>query len=333
MNIEAWNRRSFLGAAGAVSLLGANAVSAATELPPETTRLRLIKGPSICWAAQYIADELLRAEGFSEISYADLPTAPVSTLLAAGQADLSMNFVGPNIIRVEAGDPVLFLAGAHVGCFEAICSDRVRRISDLKGRTVAVTALGAAEHVFFASIVAYVGLDPRRDINWVLHPPRESVELFTQGKVDAFIAFPPLGQHMRAAKVGHVVVNSATDRPWSQYFCCLVTGSRDFVQKHPVATKRALRAILKSADLCATAPERVARKLVDTGFTPDYADALQVMKELPYANWRTYDPEDTLRFYALRLREAGMIKSQPQRIIAQSADWRFLNEVKRELKT
>jgi NitT/TauT family transport system substrate-binding protein len=138
---------------------------------------------------------------------------------------------------------------------------------------------------------------------------------------------------MRAAKIGHVVVNSATDRPWSQYFCCLVTGSRDFVQKHPVATKRALRAILKSADLCATAPERVARKLVDTGFAPDYADALQVMKELPYGKWRTYDPEDTLRFYALQLREAGMIKSTPQKIIAQSADWRFLNELKRELKT
>ncbi len=56
------------------------------------------------------------------------------------------------------------------------------------------------------------------------------------------------------------------------------------------------------------------------------------MKELPYANWRNYDPADTLRFYALRLREAGMIKSPPQRIIAQSADWRFFNELKRELK-
>ncbi len=46
---------------------------------------------------------------------------------------------------------------------------------------------------------------------------------------------------------------------------CLLTGNRDFAQKHPVATKRALRAILKSADRCATVPERVARKLVDTG--------------------------------------------------------------------
>ena len=60
--------------------------------------------------------------------------------------------------------------------------------------------------------------------------------------------------------------------------------------------------------------------------------ALQTLKEVPYNKWRDYDPEDTLRFYALRLREAGMIKSNPNRIIAESTDWRFVNELKRELK-
>jgi NitT/TauT family transport system substrate-binding protein len=53
---------------------------------------------------------------------------------------------------------------------------------------------------------------------------------------------------------------------------------------------------------------------------------------LPYDKWREYDPEDTIRFYALRLHEAGFIKSTPQKIIADSTDWRFLDELKRELK-
>ena len=56
------------------------------------------------------------------------------------------------------------------------------------------------------------------------------------------------------------------------------------------------------------------------------------MNEIRYALWRDYDPEDAVRFYALRLREAGMIKSNPNSIIAQGTDWRFLNELKRELK-
>jgi NitT/TauT family transport system substrate-binding protein len=54
--------------------------------------------------------------------------------------------------------------------------------------------------------------------------------------------------------------------------------------------------------------------------------------EVPYDRWREYDPEDTLRFFALRLHEVGMVDASPNRIIAKGSDWRFLNELKRELK-
>jgi NitT/TauT family transport system substrate-binding protein len=97
-------------------------------------------------------------------------------------------------------------------------------------------------------------------------------------------------------------------------------------------TKRALRAILKATDVCATEPDRAAQLIVDKGFTPRYDYALQTMQETPYNHWREYDPEDTVRFYALRLHEIGMIKSTPQKIIAQGTDWLFFKELKRELK-
>ena len=58
----------------------------------------------------------------------------------------------------------------------------------------------------------------------------------------------------------------------------------------------------------------------------------QAMRELPYGKWREYNPEETLRFYALRLREAGMVKSSPQNLIAQGTDWRFLDQLKKEMK-
>jgi NitT/TauT family transport system substrate-binding protein len=112
----------------------------------------------------------------------------------------------------------------------------------------------------------------------------------------------------------------------------MVGGNPEYVRNHPVATKRALRAILKAADLCASDPARVARQIVDRGFTPRYEYALEALREIPYDRWREYDPEDTIRFYALRLRDVGFIKSSPQKIIAANTDWRFLNELKRELK-
>jgi NitT/TauT family transport system substrate-binding protein len=90
---------------------------------------------------------------------------------------------------------------------------------------------------------------------------------------------------------------------------------------------------LKATDLCATDSARAARVLVDEGFTPRYDYTLQTLQELPYDKWREYDHEDTVRFYSLRLRDVGFVKSSPQKIIADGIDWHVLDELKRELKT
>jgi NitT/TauT family transport system substrate-binding protein len=210
----------------------------------------------------------------------------------------------------------------------------IRSIGDLKGKTVAVTDVGGGRHAFLAVMAAYVGLDPRRDMTIVGHPAAEAMRLLAAGKIDALLAAPPDAQELRAKQIGHVVVNSMMDRPWSQYFCCMVAGNQEFSRKHPVATKRALRAILKAVDICAREPERAAWFLVDHGYAEQYDSALQAMQEMgmAYGRWREYDPEDTVRFYALRLHEVGMVTSTPQKIIAQGTNWRFFNELKRKLK-
>jgi len=320
--------------AGTAGLLGPYPQSVAAAPPPEVTTLRLTaQRGGICIAPKYVAEELLQAEGFTDIRYAEESRLSVRMrMLATGESDLEVTFVGPFVTRLDAGDPTVILAGAHVGCFELFGTERVRAIRDLKGKTVAVSGIGEPDHAFLASLLTYIGLDPRQDINWVIHPSAEAMELLAEEKIDALLIFPPIPQELRARKIGHVVVNSAVDRPWSQYFCCMVAGNREFVRTRPVATKRALRAILKAADICALEPERAARLLVDKEYVQRYDYALQAIQELPYGKWREYDPEDTIRFYALRLHEAGMIKSTPQKLIAQGTDWRFFNELKKELK-
>ncbi len=331
---SAQSRRSFLAvlsSASVAGLIGARD-SFTQEAPPETTTVRLAKNDGICIAPQYVADELLRAEGFTDVRYVKSTPAAVSDAMGRGEVDMSLHFAAPLITGIDAGAPITVVAGVHVGCFELFAHEGIRSIRDLKGTKVGVQGLGLAPHVFLASMAAYVGLDPVKDIDWVLSPSVRPKELFAEGKIDAFLGFPPEPQELRARNIGHVIVNSALDRPWSQNFCCMLAGNRNYVRNYPVATKRVLRAILKAADLCVTDPARVAQRMVDAGFTARYDYALQTLKEVPYGKWREYDPEDTIRFYALRLHQAGMIKVSPNKILADATDWRFLNELKRELK-
>ena len=318
---------SILTAAGL--LLGAPR-RAAAEPPPETTRIRLVHNPFLCEAPQYLAEELLRLEGFSEVEYVEKEITIGGTLLKA--ADLAI-FGGPSLFPVIDTQPVVALAGLHPGCWELFASARVQAVRDLKGKPVAIAAMGSADHVFLSSILAYIGVDPRTDVQWVVSGRvADSMRLYVDGKVDAFLAFPVQPQDLRLRKIGRVILNTTLDRPWSEYYCCMVAANRDFVTTHPVATKRALRAILKATDICAQEPERAARFLVAKGYESRYEVALEVLKSLPYDRWRQVDPTDTVRFYSIRLHEVGMIKATPQQIIAQGTDWRFLNELKKELK-
>jgi NitT/TauT family transport system substrate-binding protein len=332
-----WSRRKFMGTAGlagAGALLGLRSELTAAEAPPETKKVRLIETGEICIGAPLIVtQELLKDEGFTDVQPVKKTTGSEGgTAVARGEADFTVAAAPPLIIRIDAGEPLVLLTGIHVGCFELFGTERISSLRDLKGKRVAVTTLGSGRHVFLTSMLAHVGLDPRQDVDWVTRPAAESMQMFARGEIDGFMGFPPEPQELRAKKIGRVVVNTTTDKPWSQYFCCMAVANREFVRKHPAATKRALRAFLKAANVCALEPQRAVKLRADKGYAVGSEYALQTIKELPYDRWREYDPEDTVRFFALRLHEAGMIKSSPQKIIAQGTDWRFLRELKKELK-
>ncbi|MCA1444564.1 ABC transporter substrate-binding protein [Ensifer sp. IC4062] len=334
------NRRTFLaGLTAAVSaeLFKVRASSAAAEPAPETTSVRLprwIDG-AYCWAGLYTAGELLRAEGFTDVRYVQGdPKVDQSVWIARGETDFSVNYVPVHVASIDAGIPIKVIGGLHSGCLELIANDSVRGITDLRGKRVGVFDLETAGYVLVALMARYVGLDPVKDIEWVIVPNDGTMaNSFVEGKFDAFLGQPPVVQVLRPRNIGHTILNSTIDPPWSQHFCCMVSATEDYVNKHPVATKRVLRAIFKSADLCASDPELVARQLVDRGFVPSYEIALQTLNDIRYDRWHDYDAEASLLFYALRMQETGMIKSSPREIIANGSDWRFVNELKRELKS
>ena len=239
------SRRDFLASASlaaAASVLGTKQ-AIAVDGPSEVSTIRLRKSSAICVAPRYLAGDLLRGEGFTDVQYiTGLPFDAV----ARGEVDFEINTASWAVSLLDTGRPITVLAGVHPGCYELFAHEPIRTISDLRGKRVGIPqAPGSAGHLLLAVMTAQVGLDPHQDIEWITTSSGDFLETFAQGEVDAFLGFPPEPQELRARKIGRVILNTTTDKPWSQYICCIACANRDFVRNYPVASKRALRALLQ----------------------------------------------------------------------------------------
>ncbi len=340
------SRRRFLtnlSLASAAALVGAPK-SLHAEPPPETTTVRLANTTwASCVAAPYVAQELLRAEGITDFRYV-VPDwdkkfeKDTSEWIARGEIDFDWNFAPVSIRSIDAGVPIKLLAGLHSGCLELMAHEGVQKITDLKGKRVGVDNLafdlpripGPHDRLCRArSQQRYpVGHQPRERhgsrLDGALHPRKDRC-LPWHSATAADAPCPedrPLdSQHEQSTTPGPTIT------------AALLPPARTISVRYPVATKRVLRAILKAADLCVSHPKWVARQLVDRGFDKNYDLILQTLADVRYDRWRDFDIEDTVRFYALRMQEVGMINTSPNKIIADGSDWRFINELKRELKS
>jgi NitT/TauT family transport system substrate-binding protein len=157
-------RRRFLtnlSMAGAGGLFAAPQALAA-EGSLETTTVRLPKFSSICVSPQYAAEELLRAEGFTDVRYVDTPASAVAEAIGQDKLDFGLNYAALLLPAIDSSQPVTVLAGVHVGCFELFAKEGIRNVADLKGRTVGLQDWGSTAHVLVALMAANVGLDPPR---------------------------------------------------------------------------------------------------------------------------------------------------------------------------
>jgi NitT/TauT family transport system substrate-binding protein len=299
---------------------------------PETNTIKLPSGFATCVAPEILAVDMLRAEGFEVKQVQVGSDAEIYPAIAAGEIDLAMRTAASKVPQADTSNAFVHLAGIHTGCFELFASTGVRSLNDLKGKRVA--AYGVDAGIYFSAMAAYIGLDPQRDLTLETYTAGdEAIEGYKAGRFDAIMAGPPQPQQLRKAGYGHVLTSMHSDRPWSQQFCCMLVANREFVQNNPVAAKQAVRAILKATDLCATKPGEAAQLLIDRGDITDRDAAFEMFThDASYDKWREYDPEATLRFYGLLLHQIGKVKTPPDQLIAQSTDWRILNELKKELK-
>ena len=201
--MQSWRRfMAGLSAVGAAGLaLAPNSLHA--EPPPETTTIRLPQwvGGAYCWAGAVhrrrtaCAPKALLMSALWKVTLKSISRCG----LHAATRISRVNHPPQHIQSIDAGVPIKVLAGFHSGCLELIANDSVRSIADLRGKRVGVDLLNSTAHVLLTLMAAYVGLDPVNDIQWVV-PEGSLAELFTEGKIDAFLGTPPQPQKLRDRK-------------------------------------------------------------------------------------------------------------------------------------
>ena len=317
----------------------------------ETTTVR-IAYPVECDPGLVLAKGYLQDEGFTDVEFVATPFTSRGWI-TENKADFACAHSEFTVGAIADGLPLRVLSGLHSGCLELWVRDGITDIHDLSGKRISVRVKDIRDmfYAWFAILLGDIGI-ALKNVDFVeAADPGDyngMIGAFTGGRADAVLAGGPEGPHLRRRPKppGHVLLETNTQTPWSQYFCCNLVANRDWAQQNPVATKRVTRALLRATDAAASDHASAARNAVAViaarssqiggqaagGAFEDESIVTETMAMCTY-NWRELDPEDTLRFFALKLANVNLITSTPQQIIARGSDFAYMRQWKGESKS
>jgi len=308
-------------------------------LPPtDTTTVRIVN-PVECDPAIWMArDSLLREEGFTDVQYIDSQFT-LRDWISRDLADVATAHPEFIVGSLDAGLPLTMLTGLHAGCLEVWAKPNIKSIGDLRGKKISIRVADMSDHfyAFFASLLGWVGMDPRKDVQFLetgLESYAAMLGAFIDGRADAVLAGAAAGPYLRSLRIpGNIIFDQATQKPWSTHLCCTLVANRDWARRYPVAAKRVTRAVLAATD-AASRDHTAAAHAFFVGGQGQKSESItmQAMAMCKY-NWRDYEPEDTLRFFALRLADAKLIRSTPQQLIDRGTDLAYMRQLRTELKS
>lgn len=305
------------------------AAAGPASLPaPETTTIRIAHLP--CDAPIMVAERYLQQEGFTRIEIVG------PTTFASGRIDMTPMFAIDIAAAVQEGQRIVGLAGLHPGCVEIWAQPGIGSVRDLRGKTIVVRskALTDLGYSYTAIVLKHAGVDPT-NVNFVVQPEANPVNLYLEGRNDAvFVA--TVGAAALAANPanrGHIIHSMVKDDPWAKTDCCILVTTQDWFRAHPIAAKRALRAIFRAADFQPDDRSDAVKLATDKGLfggPGNFRNVLTAANMVP-GNWRDLDAEKSVRFHGQLLADVGLLRVSVDDV-AKALDLRILRELRTELK-
>jgi len=261
------SRRTVLGAAGAVGLAGALGVVAA----PSIVRSADLKKVRFGWAAPaachaplgYAAQQGIFAKHGIDIELVDFLANGDDALtkyLASGKIDAGAGFLLGWLKPLDEGLDVRLISATHAGCMRLLttAASGIKKLEDLKGKTIAVGALNdAAQQTFSVSLVK-AGVDPDKDITWKAFPDNLLSVAVQKGEADALGHIDPQGYDWILNDHLVEIANSQTGA-YANLSCCTVGASLDFLKRDKALVRATVEAIVETHEFVADHPAEVAK--------------------------------------------------------------------------
>src|SRR5436190_8791856 len=219
-----------------------------------------------CEAPIFTAVEkgFFKEEGL-EVSLVKCDWKNYKDVLALGGYDVTHHLVMYFLKPIEQGLDVKFTGGIHRGCLrvQAGANSNIRTVKDLRGKHIGVPGMGTPPFIFANRVLGANGIDPSKEITWLVFPAGELGLALDKGEVDAVADSEPIGTLLMADGKVRNVADQAQDSPYKEEYCCAVLANGKFLAKNPKAVAAATRALLKAAKWVETNPAAAAQLSVE----------------------------------------------------------------------
>jgi len=245
-------------------------------------------------------------------------------VLALGGYDVTHHLVMYFLKPLEQGLDVKFTGGIHRGCLrvQAAASGPIRTVKDLRGKRIGVPGMGTPPFIFANRVLGANGIDPSKEISWLVFPAGELGLALDKGEVDAVANSEPIGSLLVAQGKVKNIADQAADMPYADEYCCAVIVNGKFLKKHPKMSAAATRALLKAAKWVETNPKAAAELSVKGKYLASTVDqntvAISHLRYIPSVS----GAQTAVRLAAEEMKRAGMLKRTTD--VAQLADKAFV---------
>src|SRR5436190_3735330 len=230
-------------------------------------------------------------------------------VLALGGYDITHHLIMYFLKPLEQGLDVKFTGGIHRGCLrvQAAVNGPINSVKDLRGKRIGVPGMGTPPFIFANRVLGANGIDPSREITWLVFPAGELSLALSKGEVDAIADSEPIGSLLMASGKVRNVAGQATDSPYKDEYCCAVLVNGKFLSKNPKAAGAATRALLRAAKWVQTNPSAAARTSVEKKYLASNPElntvAISHLRYVPSVS----GAEAAVKSAALEMKKAGML--------------------------